>query len=328
MADDRTYQHWIEVVRTFRTYYDHVRIAFPQMQQIPKHYSADWASEFRLGAHEFVQKHDMDAVKRLFDGVGYGSNRWKKLTDLSPEAIAQSLASLISNGNHIDIDAPPDEPKPGEDEEIARLRSALGDERLQQLLDDPGAVLTAWIASEEVGASITVDEPVETEAKPEASAEVAPPEAEEASPIVPDAPAHCETDEAALEAEAPPVDAALTALIEALGEERWTLALSDPAVFVAMLEGEASEAVSMPDEDAWSREEAEQAIKSLETQKNELTKQLEEVKEENYKKQIDVQTIQALAKKAKSLEDKVKALVRYIRLNYDNKFMPEDIFKQ
>ena len=55
---------------------------------------------------------------------------------------------------------------------------------------------------------------------------------------------------------------------------------------------------------------------------------MEEVNEENYKKQIDVQTIQALAKKAKSLEDKVKALVRYIRLNYDNKFMIEDINQQ
>lgn len=132
---EKTYQHWIEIVRTFRTYYDHLRIAFPHMHQIPKYFSEEWASEFRLSAREFARKEDMEAVKRLFDGAGYGTERWENLTALPPESIAAVLSQgSPPNGSPIAIDAP------SKDEDVLRsVREALGVARFDRLLEDPAA---------------------------------------------------------------------------------------------------------------------------------------------------------------------------------------------
>ena len=326
---EKTYQHWIEIVRTFRTYYDHFRIAFPHMHQIPKYFSEDWASEFRLSAREFARKEDMEAVKRLFEGAGYGTERWENLTALPPESIAAVLSQGSSpNGSPIAIDAPSKH-----EDVLSSLREALGAERFSRLLEDPAAFARELdrLESEEsdddeaVEASpaeieVEIEPEVEVEVEVESEVEVEPEvlAVQEAAPdVVEESTEESGIDAAVSEAE---VDETLAHLIDVLGETRWQSLLEDPEAAVKALDGAGVVEDVPPDAgngSTWSQDEAESAIKVLEGKNDGLTSDLEEAAEE--KRGLDgelkrIQTsldekereLQAMGKKVKTLEEKVK----------------------
>ncbi len=320
---EKTYQHWIEIVRTFRTYYDHFRIAFPNMHQIPKFYTNDWASEFRLSAREFARKEDMEAVKRLFDGAGYGTERWEKLTALSAESIAEVLSQAMPmNGKPAEVES-----RPAGEDVLGSIRQALGEERFNRLLADPAAFgqeldrLESDLESED-------QEVVDAEVgEPEAEAEPVAEVVEEETSVPPEAVVEPEAEDS--------VDEPVAHLINVLGETRWQALLDDPEAAVRALDGAGDGAADEPvleaeatvDEDTerapaengstWSQEEAEAAIKALETKNDGLTSDVETLNEEREEadqnlKRIQValdekeRELQTMAKKIKSLEEKAQ----------------------
>ena len=286
-TSERTYQHWIEIVRTFRTYYDHMRIAFPHLQQIPKHYTNDWASQFRLGAREFARKEDMKAVKRLFDGAGYGSERWKTLTSLPPEAISDLLNQAISaNGapgrTSSDSVAVPEEAE----RIIGQVREALGEKRLTLLLEDPSAF------AEELG---RLDALLVKDERTADSGQGGVAESERTE------------------------DDVISYFRGVFGEDRWQKLLDDPERVISALDGPPSSGDDSLSQDGkgWSKSEAEQAIKSLEKQIDALTSNLDKASGEKRTLEQDLKKsrsasedrdrdLQAMSKKVKSLEEKVK----------------------
>ena len=85
----------MELVRTFRTYYDHFRFAFPQLSTIPKHYDPNWYDEFRVLARDFVGTEDMHSVKHVFDCAGYGTDLCDKRTSLNIDDLRGRFDKLI-----------------------------------------------------------------------------------------------------------------------------------------------------------------------------------------------------------------------------------------
>lgn len=95
---------WYEVVRCLRAFYDHFRIAFPHLEELPKSYTDDWAEQFKETAREFVKSEDMHSVQKVLTGAGYGTEKWMQISAKDAADIEQAFARLIEAVEHIDDD--------------------------------------------------------------------------------------------------------------------------------------------------------------------------------------------------------------------------------
>ena len=86
---------WFEFVRSLRTYYDHFRVAFPNLEQIPKYYSDSWGKEFRVSAKQFVRSEDMDGIREALDCVGYGTEKWERFRSADADALGRAIDDLL-----------------------------------------------------------------------------------------------------------------------------------------------------------------------------------------------------------------------------------------
>jgi hypothetical protein len=229
MPPERPYEHWMELVRTFRTYYDHFRIAFPHLASISKYYDKNWGGEFRALSREFVRNEDMHAVKHVFDSAGYGTERWDKLVSLNPEDLTGRFNQIIALNGFAKTpgEEPPTSTDPGE--RLTHAQGILGKDLWALLLDSPESFVNLLDSVSSVPES------------PDAST-AAPPDVD--TPIVVTSPEPPVTEESDPQV----VDPAITRLIDAVGEEQWALLLHDPDLLVNALKTESqSERVELSD---------------------------------------------------------------------------------
>jgi len=218
----------MELVRTFRTYYDHFRIAFPHLVSIPKLYDKDWGGEFRAHSREFVKNEDMHAVKHVFDSAGYGTERWEKLISLNPEDLTGRFDQIIAlNGfGKLEKGGEPPTPIDPTADRATRARGVLGEDLWNLLLESPESFVDL------------LDSVASVPAPPEVSVSQ------------PSMPIEIRSSEPAGESEASLVPGtigpAIVRLIEAVGEEEWGRILSDPDVLVKALRGPSDSEVSDP----------------------------------------------------------------------------------
>lgn len=95
---------WYDVVRCLRAFYDHFRIAFPHLEELPKSYTDDWAAQFKETAREFVRTEDMQSVHKVLTGAGYGTDKWVHISATEAAEIEHAFARLIEAVEHIDED--------------------------------------------------------------------------------------------------------------------------------------------------------------------------------------------------------------------------------
>jgi len=93
---------WYDVVRCLRAFYDHFRIAFPHLEELPKSYTDDWAEQFKETAREFVRTEDMHSVHKVLTGAGYGTDKWIHISAKEAIEIEQAFARLIEAVEHVD----------------------------------------------------------------------------------------------------------------------------------------------------------------------------------------------------------------------------------
>lgn len=263
----------MELVRTFRTYYDHFRIAFPHLAEIPKYYDDNWGQEFRVHAREFVRNEDMHAVKRVFDGAGYGTERWKKLVSLKPEDLAGRFDQIIALNGFSQNEANGHATAPTDDR-LRQAESVLGADLWNLLLESPETFLEVF-----------------EEATGEAEAEADPPAAALPEEVEVDAPS-AEPEQGVPTA---PTDPRLEGLIEAVGGDRWERILADPDYLLKALDGssidtgepevEAAEAAApavSEEEEAGEGAEAmhRRALEAVREEKAGLQAQLDKLREE------------------------------------------------
>jgi chromosome segregation ATPase len=93
---------WYDVVRCLRVFYDHFRIAFPHLEELPKSYTDDWAEQFKESAREFVRTEDMHSVHKVLTGAGYGTDKWVHISAKEAVEIEQAFARLIEAVEHVD----------------------------------------------------------------------------------------------------------------------------------------------------------------------------------------------------------------------------------
>jgi len=93
---------WYEVVRCLRAFYDHFRIAFPHLAELPKSYTDDWAEQFKETAREFVQNEDMHSVQKVLHSAGYGTDKWLHISAKEAAEIEQAFARLVEAVEHIE----------------------------------------------------------------------------------------------------------------------------------------------------------------------------------------------------------------------------------
>ena len=86
---------WFHLVRILRTFYDHFRVAFPQMPAIPKYYTDEWCSEFGVTAQKFTKTENMEAVGNLLQGAGYGTEKWERVAGKPVEELARAIDVLL-----------------------------------------------------------------------------------------------------------------------------------------------------------------------------------------------------------------------------------------
>jgi len=134
---------WYEVVKGLRAYYDHFRIVFPDLEPLPRYYSADWVENFKEGARQFVRTEDMESVRRAIES---------NATQAKP---APASLGEQRNGNRTQTSA-------AQSEEITNARDVLGDEYWSALIEYPEAFRAV------------VEQMLNPEAKPSASAKGAP----------------------------------------------------------------------------------------------------------------------------------------------------------
>ena len=286
------------MVRTFRTYYDHFRIAFPHLVSIPKYYDEEWGNEFRVHARQFVRTENMRAVKQVFDSAGYGTERWDKLISLSPEDLTGRFDQIIAlNGFAKGEREALDEEKPGEgDARIARAQAMLGKDLWNLLLDSPESFVELLDDASAVDAATTPQAEPETVSQEQDVAAAQPVVEEEAPPET----VAGETDELSSEEVDAKPDEALTRLIGVVGSDRWSEILADPDILVRALDG-----TSEPDA-------ASETAKDSDQGEDEHLKALEAIRSERSDiegKLADVEAALAEAKKASEalnnqLEDK------------------------
>ena len=95
---------WYDVVRCLRAFYDHFRIAFPHLEELPQSYSDDWAEQFKESAREFVRTEDMQSVHKVLSGAGYGTEKWLQISATEAAEIEHAFARLIEAVEHVDDD--------------------------------------------------------------------------------------------------------------------------------------------------------------------------------------------------------------------------------
>ena len=93
---------WYEVVRCLRAFYDHFRIAFPHLEELPMGYTDDWAEQFKETAREFVRTENMESVQKVLTGAGYGTEKWVQISAREAAEIEQAFARLVQAVEHID----------------------------------------------------------------------------------------------------------------------------------------------------------------------------------------------------------------------------------
>ena len=103
---------WYDVVRCLRAFYDHFRIAFPHLEELPKSYTDDWAEQFKESAREFVRTEDMHSVHKVLTGAGYGTDKWIHISAKEAAEIEHAFARLIEAVEHVDDDYEPEETSP------------------------------------------------------------------------------------------------------------------------------------------------------------------------------------------------------------------------
>ncbi len=168
---------WFHFVRNLRTFYDHFRIAFPQLEAIPKYYTDEWCSEFGVAARKFTKTENMEAVRNLLQGAGYGTKKWERVAGKPVEELARAIDALLEVAESTEagpglkegdqekegVEEPKAEKSKGETAELAaresnghesgngeltaevqRVREALGSERWNTLLEDPDSIIEAF----------------------------------------------------------------------------------------------------------------------------------------------------------------------------------------
>jgi hypothetical protein len=94
---------WYEFVRSLRTYYDHFRVAFPDLEQIPKYYSDTWGQQFRASAGRFKRTEDMVVVKKALACAGYGTEKWDRFRSADADALSKAIDDLLGEPSaHVD----------------------------------------------------------------------------------------------------------------------------------------------------------------------------------------------------------------------------------
>ncbi|MCZ6634395.1 MAG: hypothetical protein O7G87_13400 [bacterium] len=132
--------HWYEVVRSLRTFYDHFQVAFPHLENLPKHYSKEWAEQFKKVARDFVRTEDMHGVRKVLVGAGYGTEKWPEVVKHEVEDIARAVDILLEEvagkgvetegGLEVDVDPA-----------ILNAKGVIGDELWEAMLDMPQLVI-------------------------------------------------------------------------------------------------------------------------------------------------------------------------------------------
>ena len=272
MPPERPYEHWMELVRTFRTYYDHFRIAFPDLTSIPKHYDKNWGKEFRVQAREFVRDEDMHAVKLIFDCAGYGTERWDKLVSLSPEDLTGHFDRIIALNGFVKDEASDriEDETPSADERVSLAEKVLGQDLWKLLLDSPESIV---------------------EMLDEASSANRPP-SETESPVAPTAPIDIRSPEQPQEETPEVVDTAIARLIDAVGADFWERILNDPDILVQALQtqepGSEDRVSEAPDDlveeppkaEVDAEEDTLAALEAIREEKREVEARLEKVQDE------------------------------------------------
>jgi len=285
----------MELVRTFRTYYDHFRIAFPHLSTIPKHYDPNWGDEFRVLSRDFVRNEDMNAVKHVFDCAGYGTDRWDKLTSLNIEDLTGRFDQIITLNGFAKNEANGKvlEPPESAPNQLANAKRVIGSDLWNLLLESPETFVEL------------LNEPAPTDSD---SAEA--PAGETAVVEVPNDRAASTNDLEQPEIEVVGPDPALAQLIEVVGAETWTEILADPSILVDALQSKAStdpvevEAETTPTEPTADSEpdsaidEHLRALDAVRGEKKELESQLEKLREELS------EVIKASEKLAQQFEDR------------------------
>ena len=133
---------WYEVVRTQRMFYEQFRIAFPHLATFPKHYSDEWADQFRAAAQRFVKTENMKAVRKVLLGAGYETDRWTQVIEYSTEEIASAIDRLLA-GVSEQASVEGGETDGTEMNDLRRLREALGPDRWELLLANPAGLAPA-----------------------------------------------------------------------------------------------------------------------------------------------------------------------------------------
>jgi|GEM_PF-1067110 chromosome segregation ATPase len=267
---------WYEFVRTLRTYYDHLRVAFPHLEEIPKYYSEAWGEGFRSNARKFVVTEDMSSVRKVLVGAGYGTPKWDRFVERTPEEVGQAIDYLLENEGLIAKGA------------VAREESA--GKAPDQGAKDPDGGGKAVSAREEVN-----EDPFE---------EIVEPVIETGESSIEDAASEQELDESLA------VDlAAIQALMEALGEDLWNQLLSDPEGATAALAQAGQSGPPIEDGDSEQDEQGrglkflEDKYAALETEHMSQKQRFEEAKKEvrELQGQLDDEK-----RKNKALEDQIR----------------------
>lgn len=130
--------HWYEVVRSLRTFYDHFQVAFPHLERLPKHYSKEWAEQFKKVARDFVRTEDMHGVRKVLVGVGYGTEKWPEVVKQEAEDIARAVDILLEEVARQGVET---EDGLAVDPAILNAKGVIGDEFWQAMLDMPELVI-------------------------------------------------------------------------------------------------------------------------------------------------------------------------------------------
>jgi hypothetical protein len=236
-----------------------------------------------------VQKEDMSSVRKVLVSVGYGTPKWDRFVERSPEEVSQAIDYLLENEGFI-----AGEGKVAPGGESAKKRKAAIEPKAtgNEMTDGQGETQEDDPLLE--GADETEDE--ERDEEQEVEGEAGPDEDPEGQ----------EAEVDSLTENQPEVQA----LVEALGEERWKELLADPEGALATLEktnrrepSDADEAESGDDEDA-------RALKFLEEKHAAAEEELESLKQRFEEAKKDARDLQGELddekRQSKALEDQMR----------------------
>ena len=138
---------WYEIVRGFRAFYDHFRVAFPHLKQLPKYYSEDWAEQFKNMARVFVKSEDMTSVRKVLVGAGYGTDKWVEVAKREAEDIASAIDQLVEEAG---IGEETEASASDTDEALEKARRVLGEDIWTKMLASPQDIKAMLVDEDEV----------------------------------------------------------------------------------------------------------------------------------------------------------------------------------